>query len=222
MERPVVLCGLGRVGWRVFDFLRSTGVPVVAVDLHASADDPRFAGGKFVKGDCRQATVLEQAGVADARGVLITTSDDLVNVATALLVRRLNPDCRVVVRMFNQNLIPRFGSAVRNTTALSVSALTAPLLALSALTGDSLGAFKLDSGQHQIAEVIVSEGSDLAGRKVTDLAAQYKLFVLAHTPPVGEPRLQPRCTAALAGDAHADRAVVAAPVDVVRAELLRD
>jgi Trk K+ transport system NAD-binding subunit len=189
VERPVVLCGLGRVGWRVFDFLRSAGVPVAVADLHASPDDPRLAGVRFVKGDCRQAKVLEQAGVADARGVVIATSDDLVNVSTALLVRRLNPDCRVVVRMFNQNLIPRFGSAVRNTTALSVSALTAPLLALSALTGDSLGAFKLDSGPHQIAEVVVAGGSELAGRRVTDLAGQYKLLVLAHAPADGEPRL---------------------------------
>jgi Trk K+ transport system NAD-binding subunit len=189
VERPVVLCGLGRVGWRVFDFLRSAGVPVAVADLHASPDDPRLAGVRFVKGDCRQATVLEQAGVADARGVVIATSDDLVNVSTALLVRRLNPNCRVVVRMFNQNLIPRFGSAVRNTTALSVSALTAPLLALSALTGDSIGAFKLDSGPHQIAEVVVADGSELAGRRVADLAGQYKLLVLAHAPADGEPRL---------------------------------
>ena len=81
-----------------------------------------------------------------------------MNVSTALLVRRLNPDCRVVVRMFNQNLIPRLGSAVRNTTALSVSALTAPLLALTALTGDALGAFKLDGGPQQIAEVVGRRG----------------------------------------------------------------
>jgi Trk K+ transport system NAD-binding subunit len=189
VERPVVLCGLGRVGWRVLDFLRSTGVPVVAVDLHASPDDPRLAGAKLVKGDCRQPAVLEQAGVAGARGVIIATSDDLVNVSTALLARRLNPDGRVVVRMFNQNLIPRFGSAVRNTTALSVSALTAPLLALTALTGDSLGAFKLDTGPHQIAEVSVAEGSDLGGRTVSDLAGRHKLLVLAHTPAGGEPRL---------------------------------
>ena len=189
MERPVVLCGLGRVGWRVFDFLRSTGVPVAVIDLHASPDDPRLAGVKYVKGDCRQAGVLEQAGVAEARGVIIVTSDDLLNVSTALLVRRLNPDGRVVVRMFNQNLIPRFGSAVRNTTALSVSALTAPLLALSALTGESLGAFKLDTGQQQVAEVSVAEGSDLAGLRLTDLAGRYNLLVLAHLPEGGDPRL---------------------------------
>ncbi|MFO0850849.1 MAG: NAD-binding protein [Gemmataceae bacterium] len=188
-QRPVVLCGLGRVGWRVFDFLRATGVPVTVVDQFADPADPRLAGVPVVKGDCRDPKVLERAGVPAARGVLIVTSDDLVNVATALLVRRLNPDGRVVVRMFNQTLIPRLGAAVKNTAALSVSALTAPLLALSALTGEGLGAFKLDDGPHQIAEVPVPAGSDLVGRRVSDVAGQFHLLVLAHTPAGGPPNV---------------------------------
>src|SRR5438094_668181 len=48
--------------------------------------------------------------------------------------------------MFNQNLLARFGAVVRNTVALSVSALTAPLLALTAATGEALGALTLGVG----------------------------------------------------------------------------
>lgn len=206
MERPVVLCGLGRVGWRVLDFLRGTGTTVAVIDVQASPDDPRLKGITFVKGDCRNVALLEQVGVANARGVIVVTSDDLVNVSTALLVRRLNPDCRVVVRMFNQSLIPRLGAAIRNTTALSVSALTAPLLAMSALTGESLGAFRLEGEPHQIAEVMIREGSGLAGRRITDLAGQFKLLVLAYSTDEGS-----RLMLEVAGDAvltTGDRVVV--------------
>jgi Trk K+ transport system NAD-binding subunit len=189
MERPVVLCGLGRVGWHILEFLREAGVPLAVVDTHVDPADPRLAGVRVVKGDCRTLANLEQAGVAAARGVIIVTSDDLVNVAAAMMARRVNPDCRIVVRMFNQGLITRLGGAIRNATALSVSALTAPLIALSALTGDSLGAFKLDSGQQQLAEVEVTDGSGLVGRRVTDLAGQFKLLVLAHLPTEGKPHL---------------------------------
>src|SRR5438874_2524073 len=129
MNRPVVLCGLGRVGWRVLDSLRAAGLPTVVIDLNAAADDPRLAGVSVCKGDCRRPEVLEGAGVKDARAVVIVTSDDLVNISAALLVRRLNPTARVVVRMFNQNLISLFTGAVKNTIALSVSALIAPVLA---------------------------------------------------------------------------------------------
>jgi Trk K+ transport system NAD-binding subunit len=188
VDRPVVLCGLGRVGWRILDHLRAAGVPVAVVSL-SRPDDPRLADVPFVAGDCRRPDVLDQAGVKHARGVVIVTSDDLVNVSTALLVRQLNPDCRVVVRMFNQGLIPRLGAAVKNTVALSVSALTAPLLALTALTGDSLGAFRLDDKPQQVAEVRVEEGSDLAGLRLADVAGRFKLLILSHTPAGGSPKL---------------------------------
>ena len=184
MEQPVILCGLGRVGWRVLETLLATGKPVVVVDTNPPADDPRLSGVKVVKGDCRQQPILEQAGVRDARGVLVLTSDDLVNVSAALLVRRLNPDVRVVVRMFNQNLITRLGGAVKNMVAASVSGLIAPLLALTAVTGDALGAFKLDSGPQQVSDLVVTDG-ELVGRRIDGVAAEHKFVPLAYTPAGG-------------------------------------
>ncbi len=181
MSRHVVLCGLGRVGWRVLDSLRSGGRPVTVIDLHANEADPNLAGVTLVRGDCRKAEVLERAGVPTAAGVVIVTSDDLVNVSTALLARKLNPDARVVVRMFNQNLISRLGAAVRNTVALSVSALTAPLVALIAVTGESLAGFPVGDRPQQIARVQIPDGSALVGDRVADVAARHHLLVLGHT-----------------------------------------
>src|SRR5439155_3686 len=80
---------------------------VVAIDNRCEPEDPRLQGARLVHGDCRQREVLEQAGLASARGVLILTSDDLVNISTVLMVRLVDPNVRVVVRLFNQNLIPR-------------------------------------------------------------------------------------------------------------------
>jgi Trk K+ transport system NAD-binding subunit len=185
MNRGVVLCGLGRVGWRVLDSLRSMGMGVTVVDQNARPDDPRLSGSKLVVGDCRRPEVLEQAGVPTADGVLVVTGDDLVNVATALLARRLNPTARVVVRMFNQNLISRLGGAMKNTVALSVSALTAPLLALTAVSGESLAAFAIEPHPQQIARLEVTADSRLLGERIQDVAAQHKLLVLALTPPSG-------------------------------------
>ncbi|MBX9626832.1 MAG: NAD-binding protein [Gemmataceae bacterium] len=187
--RPVVLCGLGRVGWRVLEWLRDAGRAVAVVDTDPPADDPRLVGLTVVRGDCRRPEVLEKAGVGSAGGVLIVTSDDLVNVSAALIVRRLNPDARVVVRMFNQNLLARLGGAVKNTVALSVSALTAPVLALTAATGDALGAFKLDGDPRQVSELAIGDDSDLVGRSVADVAGQYNLVPFALVPAGGPPRL---------------------------------
>ena len=188
MEGPVLLCGLGQLGWRVLEFLRSTATKVTVLDAEARADDPRLAGIPLIPGDFRNPAVLEAAGVREARGVLIITSDDLVNVSTALTVRRLNVDCRIVVRMFNHNLLASLGTAIRNTTALSVSALTVPLLALSAVTGESLGAFKLEHEAQQIAEIPLESGSPLLDLRISQVATQHELLILAYRPARGEPR----------------------------------
>lgn len=187
MERPVLLCGLGRVGWRVLDALRGAGLPVVVIDLKVDTNDPRLNGATALTGDCRRHELLEQAGIKEARGVVIVTSDDLVNISTALLARKLNPTARVVVRMFNQNLITRFGVAVKNTVALSVSALIAPVMALTAVTGDALGAFRMDDGPQQISELLVAEGSELAGEQVADLAVLHGFVPLVFVPASGGP-----------------------------------
>lgn len=182
MEQSLVLCGLGKVGWRVLEFLKGTGLPVTVIDTRADLTDPRLSGVTLVVGDCRNTAVLKHAQVSTARGVLIVTSDDLVNVSAALTVRRMNPDCRIVVRMFNQNLLASLGSAVRNTATLSVSALMAPMLALTAVTGESLGAFQLDEGSQQIAEMTIEDGSVLVGTTVTEVARHSGLLILAHCP----------------------------------------
>jgi Trk K+ transport system NAD-binding subunit len=189
LQGPVLLCGLGRVGWRVLDYLRTAGVAVVAVDTTAVPGDPRLRGVRLVRGDCREESILQEAGVRDVRGVIIATSDDLLNVSCALMVRRLAPDVRIVLRMFNENLVHRLGKAVTNVTALSVPALAAPLLALTATMGDVLAAFPVAAGRRQVAEIAVTAESKLIGRPVAQFDEQNRYLLLAHTPASGAPRI---------------------------------
>jgi Trk K+ transport system NAD-binding subunit len=95
------------------------------------------------------------------------------------------------VRMYNQNLLGRLGKAVHNVYALSTSLLTAPILALTALTGQALGAFRLEGhelGRRQVAELTVHAGSELRGRSLAGTVAYRDVLVLAHLPAKGAPR----------------------------------
>jgi Trk K+ transport system NAD-binding subunit len=180
MNQPVVLCGLGQVGRRVLDCLHAAGIPVVVIDNRCQPDELRLDRVRLIHGDFRQPEILAQADLARARGVLILTSDDLVNISGALLVRQLHADVRIVVRLFNQNLIPRLGKAVTNVSTLGVSSLTSPLLALTALTGQALGTFQIDDRRYQIAETIIHETSPLRGLTVAHVASRYEVLVVAH------------------------------------------
>ena len=181
MEQHIILCGLGRIGWRVLEYVRAAGTPVVVIDSRCAPDDPRLHGVPLIQGDCRQQAILEKAGIATARGVLILISDDLVSISAALMVRHLHLGIRVVVRMFNQGLIARLGKAVHNVFALSTSALTAPLLALIARTGDALGTFPLEDGQvREVVEVRMRPGTALVGKTLTEVALSRDVAALAH------------------------------------------
>jgi Trk K+ transport system NAD-binding subunit len=186
MEQSFILCGLGRVGWRVLEYLRTAGFAVVVIDTRCAPNDPRLGKTRLIQADFRDREVLEQAGLAHARGVLIMTNDDLVNISAALMVRHCHPDIRVVMRLFNQNLIARLGKAVNNVFALSTASLTAPLFALTALTGQALGTIRIEDvpdGLRQVAEVTVTPGSALRGQSLTALAGARNLQVLAHFHP---------------------------------------
>src|SRR5579862_2053577 len=152
-SKPIVLCGLGRMGWRVLEYLQAAELTIVVVDNKCRAAEPRLKGVRAVPGDCRQRELLGAAGVREAGGVLLLTSDDLVNISAMLQVRAIDADVRIVLRMFNQNLIARLEKAIKNVFALSTSLLTAPVLAVTAITGQGLGTFRLEGQAEDMRQV---------------------------------------------------------------------
>src|SRR5260370_40936710 len=99
----------------------------VVIDRKCDPADPFLQGVRVLAGDFRQAGVLEEAGIRQARGVLILTSEDPINISTTLLARHLNPQVRIGVRIFNQNLIPRLAQALSDLFALGLAGRTTAL-----------------------------------------------------------------------------------------------
>jgi Trk K+ transport system NAD-binding subunit len=191
MHRPIVICGMGRMGAHVLDYLLAAGMRVVVIDNVCKPDDPRLGTARLISGDCRRREVLEAADVASARGVLVLTADDLLNVRTALMVRSISRDVPIVLRLFNQNILNRLGHAVRNVFALSTSLLTAPILAMTALTGQGLGTFRLNEtsdGLRQVVEVTIGANSPLRDQSLAAIAGPRDLAVLAHLPAAEDDR----------------------------------
>jgi Trk K+ transport system NAD-binding subunit len=176
------------MGTRILDYLRAAHLPVVVVDNRCACDDPRLQGMRLVFGDCRQRAVLEAADVANAGGVLILTNDDLVNISTTLMIHAINPNVRVVLRIFNQALVHRLEGVLHNVYALSTSLLTAPVLAMTAVAGQALAAFRLDSnaeGERQVVELQVGSSSQMHGRTIGEVTAHRDAVALAHLPAQG-------------------------------------
>lgn len=179
---PVIVCGLGRVGWPVIDYIRALGWPIIAIDQETEPADPRLAGIHFIKGNYRDAAILTQARLNEARGVILLANDDLNNLAACLEIRRLHPTVFIVVRLFNDTLVAKLSSTVSNIVALSSSRLSGPLLATAALSGDVLARFQTTGEPWQLERIRVDGDSTLIGQSLAAVQQKHpRLHLLDHT-----------------------------------------
>lgn len=95
----IIICGYGRVGRRVVEELRDSGVPHVVIDIGDEALERAAADGVLtIEGSGAEDEKLEQAGIAHARGVIVASDDDADNLYITLSVKSRRPDVTVIVR----------------------------------------------------------------------------------------------------------------------------
>jgi Trk K+ transport system NAD-binding subunit len=170
MRGHVVVCGVGHVGYRVIEELLSLGEDVVAIEEQASnsfVEQVRSKGVPVHVGDARNDELLEKVGVARAKAVVCATSNDLANLEIALDAKRMNPEVRVVMRMFDQRLAAKVGGALELDESFSTSALAAPIIAIQATCQGVRSAYRLDEVVRVTAEVRV--GASKPETKIADL-----------------------------------------------------
>ena len=131
-----VVIGVGKVGYQVIRELLELRESVVAIEMACGAPllgELFDKGVPVVQGNARMASVLEQAGVRQARAVIVTTSDDLTNLDAAITARELNRDAKIVIRLFDETLATKVAGAFSMPT-ISTSQVAAPAF-IAAATG---------------------------------------------------------------------------------------
>jgi voltage-gated potassium channel len=179
----VVVCGLGRVGYRVTTELLHLGEEVVGIEHNA--DIPFLEKLQQMKvpvllGDARTREMLEKARVSEASAIVVCTDDDLTNLDIALDAREIKPDIKVVMRMFDGELAGRVRRGFGIRTAFSTSALAAPVFAAAATRARIDQSFYLDDVLMNVARATIGEDSPLVGRTVAWVEKELDLTVVLH------------------------------------------
>jgi Trk K+ transport system NAD-binding subunit len=182
MRNHVVVLGLGNLGYRTVLNLLAAGVEVAACDS--------LAGGRFVAiarrlgvpvliADANYLDSLRALSVDRARAVVAATSDDLANLEAALAARELNPDARVITRLFDQELAERAQEQLHITECQSVSALATPAFVAAALGEGVLSIIERRRCLWLLGEAAIRRGCDAEGKSLRELEAEDDLRVLA-------------------------------------------
>ena len=139
--KRVIVCGDDPLAQRlVEELVRRYGVRVTAIlpsvrRRHGPqiAEVLRQHGGRVVESERLDPETFQRAGVIDADALALVKQDDVGNINTALLLQELNPQLRLVIRMFNMRLgygIRRLFSECR---VLSDAQMAAPAFVSEAL-----------------------------------------------------------------------------------------
>jgi len=204
----IVLCGLGRVGYRIAHELLEAKESVIAIEKDPEAmfvEEMQDVGVPVLIGEARLKKNLLLANIEHARAIILATDDDLTNLDTALTAREIKPEIRVVLRLFDETLAKKVASQF-HMPVISTSQVSAPAF-VAAVTGRSVHqCFQLDGQTIHVADLRIFK---LPSQTVWTLQKDFGVTVVLHKKGTGAAAL-PDPESRIQGG---DTIVVAAPIE---------
>jgi Trk K+ transport system NAD-binding subunit len=182
----VIVCGLGKVGYRVVQVLTQLEPrPDVVVLCDPESTRTRFVkdvqalGVQVIYGDARDEELLVAAGIYRAYSVAAVTSNNLSNLRIGLAARQLRSDMHLVLRVFSDVLADQLEGMFGFHTAFSTSSLAAPTLAAAVVVKGTGYAFDVGDRLMSTARLTVQSGDEFDGQRVPVLRERYGMVVIS-------------------------------------------
>jgi len=149
-----VVVGHGEVGRAIVDALDEAGVPNTVVDR-------RPKDGVDVVGDAVEPETLREAGIEDARSVILALPDDTTTEFATLVVRDVSPETEVIARVEEPESVGKMYLAGADYV-LSLATVTGRMIASAILDGADV--LSLD----RQVEVVRTRAPGLVGQRIAD------------------------------------------------------
>ena len=170
-----VICAYGRVGRAVLEEVQRRGYTAVVIESKPELE-PLLAehGVRYIPGDPADETVLRQAGIERARGLICAVDSDAANVFITLTARALNPGLRIVARASDRASVDKLVRAGADEV-VSPYGLTGRRMAVLAVQPSVLEVLDLLNlgSDIRLEEVAVRAGTHLDSLTITEARARY-------------------------------------------------
>jgi len=112
-----IICGYGQVGRTVIEQLNRARIPYVLIETNEGLYRQLLQEGALVlQGDAKRHSVLQEAGIARARGLCVVIDNDADNLYITVTAKSLNPNLKVITRAGQE----RYAEAMRTSGADAV------------------------------------------------------------------------------------------------------
>ena len=112
LKNHVIICGYGRSGQYLGRFLREENIPFIALDIDPTRVHEAAAAGQHVMyGDAGRRNVLEAAGGARAKALIVSYSDMRASMKVLHVAQEAYPDLPVIVRTYDETHMDEFRDA---------------------------------------------------------------------------------------------------------------
>ena len=171
----LIVCGTGRVGQAITEFVRSVGQEVVVVDrdeTHLPDEDVLH-----VAGDATSDDVLRRAGIERAATLVSALGTSVDNLYVTLSSRKINPDLFIVSRADNSESMAKMlqVGADRAVNPYEIAGSRMASLATQPNVADFVDVVVHDGTfEAKLREFQLPDGSDFVGQTIDDLAIRQK------------------------------------------------
>lgn len=163
-----IICAYGRVGRTAAQEFREQNAPCMTIEIREDLVPLMEEHGiPYLLGDPTEESVLMQAGIDRALGLVCAVDSDAVNVYITLTARAINPRLSIVARASNPESVDKLlrAGADRVVSPYSLSGKRMAFLALRPSVVDFVDMVTV-APDLRIEEIIVGPGSSLDGQTV--------------------------------------------------------
>ena len=183
MRPKIIVCGLGRTGYKIYSLLRKQGAEVAGISDRSVITQPQE---KIIMGDPRSVTTLIEAGIRTADTLVLASNDDALNLAVLTQAQRINPNLRIINRLLERTLGEQLDRTLKEHLTMSVAALAAPIFAFAALGNKAIGHLKLLDQSWALHEEVITRTHPWYGIQLAQLWNNLDQMLIYYLPKNGE------------------------------------
>jgi voltage-gated potassium channel len=198
MKHHYIICGFGRVGHQVAQVFEASRVPCVVIDSKKETlEELEIKNVPSIIGDATSDSVLIEAGIQSAKGLIACSDSDVANVYVTLSARVLNPGLNIVARAGFKDTEKKLimAGANRVISPYFISGVRMAALATQPVASDFLD-LVTHGGQidFKLYEIAVPDGSPLIHITIAeaDIRSRSGALILAIRKSDGTFDLQPK------------------------------